>query len=141
MAVKTPAEVAAKWQRNSSAAVEDYKKGVQAVTESPTAKAAMQLDRAATNFAAAVSSGRMSRKLQAVSLQSWQNSTAGKGASRFAAGVQGATPKMAAFMTAFLPVAQAASAEVANMPKGTTEAAVDRVRAVITKFKQFAGKE
>jgi hypothetical protein len=141
MAMKTAAEVAAKWQRNSANAVEDFKKGIQAVTESPTQKAAQHLDRAAANFAAAVSSGRMARKLQAVTLQQWQAAATGKGAQRFASGVQAATPKMAAFMQAFLPVAQAASQEVQSMPKGTTEAAVDRVRAVISKFKQFAGKE
>ena len=55
-------------------------------------------------------------------------------------GVASAKPKMGAFLARFLPVAAAVKEQVKNMPKGSRQASIDRVAAVMDRFKEFAGK-
>lgn len=136
----TPSQIAAKWARNTAGSTESVKAGVMAVTQSPMEKAAQNLDKAAMNYQAAVSSGRMGKALRAVSLADWQQAMIEKGVQRIASGTQRAVPKMEAFMAAWMPVMERVKNQVATMPSGTTEAALDRVRVVIEAGKKFAGK-
>lgn len=131
----TVANAVAKWVRNTQAASESMKAGVNAVTESPTQKAAAQADR----YVAGVQNNveKWKQKLNAVSLQSWQQSMITKGIPRMAQGVATAQPKVQAFMTVFLPFVQQAAAEVRAMPKGGVEAGVARAAAMIRKIANF----
>lgn len=129
-----------KWANRTSGATAEYEKGVRGVTESPTARAAAALDLAKTNYNKAIDDGRTARALQAVSREDWVNVTATKGKARLADGVASAKPKMGAFLARFLPVAAAAKEQVKNMPKGSRQASLDRVAAVMDRFKEFAGK-
>lgn len=140
MAALTVTDVVNKWASRGAAATGDYEKGVRAVQESPTARAAQQLELAKSNYVKAIDDGRTAAALNRVTRDDWINITATKGKARFADGINSAKPKFTNFMTRFLPVTQQAKSEVRNMPKGTRQAALDRVGAVIDKFKQFAGK-
>lgn len=139
-AMKTPQQVAQKWQRNIAGAAESIRQGVMAVTQAPTQKAAQALDRAATNYVEAITSGRTQRKLNAVTLQDWQKSVLDKGISRMTSGATAAMPKMEKFLTAWLPQMAAASQEVQSMPKNNLDEALQRVRRIAEIGKQFAGK-
>lgn len=137
---KTPQQVAAKWAANLQNNIQSVTDGVNAVTQSPTAKAAENLDAYVRNTMAAVQSGRMAASLNAVSLDQWKTAFLQKGIPRIQGGAQQAIPKVQKFMSSWLPVMQAASAQVAGMPKGTTQAALDRVRVIIEAGKNYAGK-
>lgn len=138
---KTPQSVAAKWAANLQNNVQSITDGVNAVTQSPTAKAAENLDAYVRNTMAAVQSGRMAAKLNGVSLDQWKEAFRTKGIPRIQQGAQAAIPKMQKFMTGWLPVMAAASQQVQSMPKGTTQAALDRVRVIIEAGKTYAGKQ
>lgn len=125
------AQVTSKWQQNTSAAVQSYKDGVNAVTTSPTATAAQRLDNYLAGVNAAVSSGRMAAALNGVSLQTWQAAAVNKGAPRIPLGVQAAAPKFQAFMDKWLPYEQALKARIAAMPKGGLAEAQARANAAI----------
>lgn len=102
MAKKDANAVAKKWGRNAGNAVTDYEEGVNAVTESPTAKAAGQLNKAKQNYIKAIDSGKTERALKRVSLEDWKNKTLTLGVERYPGGINGAVDKMASFMTQLL---------------------------------------
>jgi hypothetical protein len=127
----TSQQVAAKWAANTSAASTSFKNGVQAVSVSPTAKAAQSLDRYQAGVLAAVSSGRMAAALNAVSLDDWKNSMLTKAAARIPQGVQAAVGKVTAFMDKWLPYQAQLQARIAAMPKGGVAEAQARASAAI----------
>ena len=127
----------AKWARNTAASSESVKQGVQAVTESPMAKAAAASDRYVQGVQNAVSSGKYQAGLMSVSLQSWKDSVITKGIPRMQQGIQSATPKVTSFMQQFLPYVQSAAAQVQSMPKGGVENGIARAAAMIRATSQF----
>ena len=79
-----------------------------------------QLAAAQANFWAsqvAQAQQKFAANVAKVSLSSWQESAATKGAPRLGTGATAAQPKFAAFMTSFLP---ALSSIVQNLPQGGT---------------------
>lgn len=105
MAVKDPAQVAAKWAQNLGAATQNIQSGVQAVTVAPGQAAARQADVWAQNVAAAKS--KWASRTAAVSLPTWQAAMLNKGIPRVAQGATAAQPKMQAAMQKLLPAIQA----------------------------------
>ena len=116
MARVTPQAYADKLIRRGQAAAQDYTAGIQSVTVSPTAEAAKKLDKAAMNYQDAVSSGRMARRLNAVTLESWKKSATEKGSQRYGPGLAAARDKMVAFATDFLPFQDSIVAKAKTMP-------------------------
>lgn len=92
----TAGEIADKQVERTRASVPYFERGVNAVTESPMAKAADNLDKAAENYRLAVSSGRMKKRLLAVSLPDWQAKTVAK-SGRIPEGVEAARDRIADF--------------------------------------------
>lgn len=135
--MQTPEEVASKWAERLGASVNQIRAGVQRVTEAPTAKAAAAADLYVQGVQRAVQEQRFQDGCRAVSLQAWQQATIDKGLVRVADGAAKAKPKMAAFQRQWLPHMAALQGQLAQMPKGTTEAAVQRVRAAIEHAKTF----
>lgn len=105
MAVMSASDFAAKWSAGIAKAGPAYQAGINAVTESPTAKAAQSLDKAAANFQEAVSSGRMAAALNAVSVSSWKASCA-TGASKLASSGAKGSPKMVKAAAVLIPAWQ-----------------------------------
>lgn len=97
MARKTAAQMAANWVKGmqSPAASQNYKDAMQALTVNPMELAAQNLDKAAANFAQAVSSGRMAAKLRGVSMSAYKAACV-VGAGRLASGATKGAPKQAA---------------------------------------------
>jgi hypothetical protein len=102
MATMTAAEFAAAWANGISKAGEKYKNGINGVTESPTAKAAQNLDKAAMNYMESVTSGRMAAALNSVSISSWKQSCI-TGASKLASSGAKGSPKMARAANVLIP--------------------------------------
>lgn len=94
MPKRTPAQVAAKWERNASAAVTNYKEGIAATQVNP-----MQLAAAATpTWLAAVQAAapKFQRNVGLVSKQAWQTAAQTKGATNFPVGIQAGQAKYSA---------------------------------------------
>jgi hypothetical protein len=134
---KNPQAVAQKWARNLGASTQDIVAGVDAVTTAPTQAAAARKTEMLAKLTNAVNSGKWERGLSRVSLQDWKNAMKDKGVQRVASGAQTAQPKMAAFMTEFLPVAESVSQQTKAMPKMTLEDSIARSAAAIRAFAEF----
>jgi len=126
---KDPTTVANLWQQRLSAATEQIKAGVMAVTVSPGKAAAAQVDAWINGVNAARE--KFVRNSNAVTLQSWQTSMIDKGVPRVGPGAQAAIPKVTAFMTQWLPFVEGVANTVRAMPKGGLENGVSRAVAQI----------
>lgn len=138
MAVRLNAtDAAAKLISRGTAAVGDYVKGVNSVTESPTAAAARNLDKAKLAYAESIDSGRMKRKLEEVTVEQWRSQTVALGQARYAPGLTQSKGKCEKFFTKFLPVAYGVSDEVAKMASTTIEDSIARATYAIRKLHEF----
>jgi hypothetical protein len=127
---KDPNQVAADWASRLAASGDKIKRGIDAVTTAPGALAARQADTWANNTMSAKS--KFARNVGAVTLDAWRTATETKGIPRIATGAQAAQPKMAAFMTSFLPFV--ASAKASLSPRGTYEQNKARAVAMMDKI-------
>ena len=129
MARKTAAQMAANWVKGmqSPAAAQNYKDAMAALTVNPMELAAQNLDKGATNYQQAVSSGRMAAKLRGVSMSTYKAACA-QGASRLASGATKGAAKQAAAAQRLQPVYDAmkqASIASGGTPGQKAAAAVD----------------
>jgi len=133
-AQKNAQQVSQKWSRNLSGATQSITDGVNAVTQAPGVAAAAQQQAMLAKLTAAVQSGKWAARVSAVGLNDWKTAMTTKGIQRVASGAQAAEPKMAKFLTDFLPVAAQVSQEVSAMPKVTIEDSVNRSATAIRRF-------
>jgi hypothetical protein len=123
----TPAEAASKWQRNLKNATQDIQRGVQAVTVSPTEKAAAKIDKMRTNLIAAIDDGKVEAGLRRVTLAEWKDKTLNKGLQRLSAGVDAAGGKQQQFYTQLFPYQESLQGKVSGMPDTTLEDNIGRM--------------
>lgn len=135
MAMQSPQAVAARWQAQLAQSTDKIKQGVMAVTEAPTARAARRIDAQVAGVQRAAASGKTQAALMRVDLNSWQQSFINKGLGRIAGGSQAAVPKMAAFLTQFLPAVESARASL--QPRGDLETNIQRSADMARKLSQF----
>ena len=131
------AQIAEKHARNTANAVQDMVAGVQAVTASPMEAAAAALPKAAQNYAEAVNSGRMARRLRSVTLESWKDAMINKGAQRVASGVNASKGKVTAFWDEFGPVLDQVTSQVRQMPSVTLQDSIQRMVAQVEGVAKF----
>lgn len=136
----SPQAYAEKWGRNMKASISDVVSGIEKVTESPTAKAAQALDRAAIAYQEAISSGRTAAKLNAVSLSEWKEVTKAKVTSRLASGVDSASAKQVQMASRLLPFVDAAADAANALPKGTLSDSINRMTRFVTLMSEAKGK-
>lgn len=129
----TPAEIAAKQVERTRTAVPYFEAGVAAVSESPTAKAAENLDKAADNYRLAVTSGRMAKRLKAVSLEGWKSATLAK-SGRIAGGVEAAAGKIEDFHGQRAAHQSGIDAKLKAMP---TKTASDMEQRMLTQIREM----
>lgn len=137
MPMPSPATVAANWQRGMANSSEKLKQGIQAVTQSPTAKAAQRIDAMVAGVQRAAASGKTAAALNAVSTEDWKKAMLEKGVPRVAAGASAAQPKFQAFMSRFLPHLQSGLAQLESMPRGDLETNINRANAMMRHNAQF----
>lgn len=138
MAIKvTAAEYAEKHARNLKNSVEDIRKGVERVTESPTAKAATKADKMVQNLTRSVQDGKWAKGLKRVTLDEWKSKTINKGLGRIAAGVDAAYDKQVQFATELLAHEEQLQAKVNKMPDLVLEDSINRASAWIRGMATF----
>lgn len=127
MAKLTPQEAAEKQARRLKASVPDIQRGIERVTESPTAKAAEKQDKMLNNLTASVQSGKWRRGLLRVSTEDWKKAALEKGVNRIANGIDGAREKVESFFSELLPYQDKIRAEISRMPDLTLEDNINRM--------------
>lgn len=93
----TPQEIADKQIRNVANNTEGIRKGIMAVTESPTAAAARNLSKMKANFNKAIDDGTVEAGLKKVTLSDWQDAAITKGVDRIVPGLEAARSKLESF--------------------------------------------
>lgn len=143
MTMPSPATAATNWANGMSNATAKITAGVNAVSVAPTQLAAQAANRMLAGIQAAVSSGKWQARLQAVTLQDWQQAMLNKGVPRVASGAQAAKPKFQTFLQQFLPYLQTGVQQMnAQQPRGDLEANIARATFMMrynASFKQTGG--
>lgn len=137
MAKLTAAEFQEKHARRLKASVEDVRKGIDRVTESPTDKAASKQDKMLTNLTSAVTSGKWAAGLKRVSLEEWKRKTRDIGVNRIAAGIDGAKEKVVTFAEQLLPHIDRERTKILAMPDVTLDDNINRMTSFIRGMAQF----
>lgn len=135
--MKTAAQSAANWKKRMAVASEDYKAGIERVSEAPGAAAAAAADRYAQGVAEAVASGKYAERAASVSLGDWKRLTLEKGPARLAQGAAAAEAKVQATMGQILSNIEAVKAEIDSMPKATLE---DRIARSVAYMRGMAAR-
>jgi len=121
-------EISDKWGRNLKHSVPDIQKGLDAVTEAPSAKAIEKQDKMLANLTEAVQNGTWAKRLGRVSLSEWKEKTKKKVGERMSGGVDGAMGKRKEFDNWLVGKLNGILPEIADMPDLTLEDSVNRVR-------------
>ena len=137
MSTKTPAQIAQKWARDLAASTETIRTGVEAVTESPTSKAAARSDAYLRGVQQAVADGKGQNGLNRVSLQHWKDDMLTKGLPRIASGASQAEPKFQAFMAEFMPHIEQGLRQLQSMPRGDLNQNIQRMVAMVQHNARF----
>lgn len=133
----TPQEFQEKHARNLKASVPDIRRGVERVTDSPTAKAAAQQEKMLSRLTEAVASGKWAAGLRRVSLEEWKDKTLNKGIGRIAAGIDAAAPKVVAFATDLIAFENTLMSRIEAMPDLTLEDSIQRATEWIRGMAKF----
>ena len=136
MARVTPEEFQEKHARRLKGSIEDMRRGVERVTESPTKKAAAKKEKMRAGINAALDNGKWERGLNRVSLPDWQGAMINKGLGRVAAGVDGSKEKTIAFASELLPFQDSLKGKIKDMPDVTLE---DNLNRMTTYVRGMAG--
>lgn len=137
MATKNAADVTQKWADRLSGATDAIRKGIAAVTVSPTQQAAAAADLWQSRVNDPAVKAKFARNASRVTLEQWKSAALDKGVARVAQGAQAAKPKMQSFMQDFLPFVQNVAAQVQSMPKTTAEDRINRMVAQARATAQF----
>lgn len=140
MAKLTAKEFQEKHARRLKAALPDMQRGVEGVTESPTAKAAQKADKMRANMLAAIDNGKWAAGLNRVSLDEWKTKMIEKGLNRVSSGIDGAAAKVEAFAGELLPYIDKAQASVKKMPDVTLEDNINRMTSFVRDMAKFKRK-
>jgi len=140
MAKLTPAEFQEKHARRLKAAVPDIEKGIDRVTESPTAKAAGKVDKMRARLLAKIDDGTWQRRLRAVSLEDWKTKAKTVGVPRIATGIDGAAAKVTEFAGQLLPHIDKLKLEVDKMPDLTLEDSINKMTSFTRGMAKFQKK-
>jgi hypothetical protein len=123
---KTLQQTVQNWTNSAPTAQQNYVAGIQGTNVDVVGRAIANASVAATNYQIAITSGLWARKLQAVGTSGWKAAAVAK-ASNFATGLSAGAPKYQAAMSTWLPIIDAAAANVNNMPSGTQAASEARM--------------
>jgi len=110
---------------------DEYRAGVEAVTEAPTVKAAEKREKWLANIQAQAE--YWERRLRGISLDEWKKATLAK-ADRFADGVAKAEDKIRAFVSAWAPILADIQRAVKALPDRTP---ADRERRMIENLRRL----
>ncbi|MEE9175271.1 MAG: hypothetical protein V3U19_03765 [Thermodesulfobacteriota bacterium] len=137
--MKTVDDSVRRWKNNASGATEEYKRGVDAVTENPASKAIAAKDKWFTNISEAHRLDKFARGLAGVTLTGWKDAAKTKGAANYRQGIIAGESKMKAAMTKLLPYISTVRAEIHAMPNDTKEDSAQRAYDYVIKMSNYPG--
>lgn len=123
----TPDQIAQDWAAKLAASTDKIQRGVQSVTTAPGQAAARQKGAYVANVQS--SADKWASRVSSVGLGEWQQAAISKGVPRIASGAQAAQPKMASFLTQFLPHVESGKASLPA--RGNLEQNIARATAMI----------
>jgi predicted GTPase len=118
-----------KWQQRMQAAGQQITEGVNAVTVSPGASAAKQVNKWLARIQE--SAGKWQRNVGAVTLEDWRTAMISRGIPNIATGVQAKSAHYTAFATKFYGYLSAGKAKIDAMPTDTLQQAIAKATAQI----------
>jgi len=133
----TPAEFREKHARRLKGSVEDIRRGVNAVTESPMEKAAAAQDKMLMRLTERINDGTWAARLKSVSLGDWKKAMLDKGVGRIAAGIDGASAKVEKFAGELLSYESSLQSRVEGMPDVTLEDSISRMTTWVRGMAEF----
>lgn len=125
--MQTPEQIAARWASGMQGATQKMTDGANSVTVSPGQRAAQQADVWLANTQASLP--KFKANTARLTVEDWRQPFLNKGIQRIQLGTQNAQPKVAAFLTNFLPYVQAGQAKLP--PRGNFEQNLARSQAMI----------
>lgn len=137
MAKLTAKEFQEKHARRLKGAVDDMRKGVERVTDAPTAKAAAKQEKMRANILESIDNGKWAAGLNRVSLEEWKGKMLNKGVNRVASGIDEAAPKVEAFAAELLPHIDSVKSKIEKMPDVTLEDNIGRMTEFIRGMAKF----
>jgi len=128
------------WGNGLNGSAAKIKAGVQKVNVAPGVSAASKESKMLSNTTAAITSGKWSRNVQAVSLSQWQDAMSTKGTQNISSGVAQAQKTKVNAITKMLADTDAAVAQVDNMPTDTMEQRIAKATAYMRIRSDIANK-
>jgi len=126
-----------KHARRLKGALDDMRKGVERVTESPTEKAAAKAEKMRARLIESIDSGKWQRRLKAVSLDDWKRKMLDKGVGRVASGIDDAKDKTIAFAEQLLPHVDKGRDEIQRLPDVSLEDSINRMTTFVRHMAKF----
>ena len=134
----SPQDVANRWAQGLANATQKMTASANALTQAPTAQAAAAVQTWIARLNDPKTQAKWQSKLQAVTLQQWQQAYTQKGIPRVSQGAQQAiNTKMVPFFTKWLPYEAAGQQQVKQMPKTTLQDRIARAVFMINYNSQF----
>lgn len=140
MAKLTPEEFQEKHARRLKEALTDMQAGVEKVTESPMAKAALKKDKMRAGINKAIDSGKWEAGLKRVSLEDWKAKMVNKGLPRVAEGIDNAADKVIAFAGELNTFQDSLKKTVDALPDVTLENSIARMTTWVRGMAKFQRK-
>lgn len=136
MAKLTPEESAQKWATRTGAAGADWTRGIERVTDSPTAKAAAAAPKWQQKVSMPSTAEKFKRNVGRVSKEAWQQATIAK-AGNFTSGAQAAVGKMEQHQRDVAGHIEAGKRKIAAMPNLTPQDAAARAAAWVLHMAEY----
>jgi len=130
-------EFVEKHARRLKASLDDIRRGVERIKESPTVAAAKKLDKMRERWLKALDEGKIKRGLEGVSLDEWKAKFLDKGVTRIPSGIDGAKEKMLKFAGKLLSYQATGQAKIKEMPDVTLEDSIARASEWIRYMSKF----
>lgn len=131
------ADIASRWQNGMAGASEKMRQGIDAVTTSPTEKAASAVDRMLAGLQRAIAEGKVQRGLRRITLEGWKKAAKEKGIPRVASGAAAAKPNVQDFFQEFIPHLEGVVRGLESMPRGDLEQNIARASFVMRENAKF----
>ncbi len=136
----TAKEFQEKHNRRLKGSLEDIRRGVDNVTEAPTAKAAKKAEKMRANLLEAIDSGKWAKRLNAVTLDAWKKKMSEVGVGRISTGIDASADKVEAFASELLPFIEKQQGEIKKMPDVTLEDNINRMVTFVRGMSKFERK-
>lgn len=138
--MQSAAKLAEKWKRNLQGAAQTMRDGVRDMKVNPMEEAIKAKDLMRERLLAAIDSGKWEAGLRAVSVKDWKDMMTEFGISRAVEAAAKKQDKVEEFLKEWLPVAEAISIRAKDMPSGTEQDALEKVRMMMQMSKAFANE-